>query len=174
MDLRYPIGELHLKEEINKNDIEQWISEIEKAPDKLSEAVSGLTEEQIDSPYRPDGWTVRQVVHHIADSHINGYIRFKLGLTEEQPTIKPYDEASWAKLNDSNLPIEVSITLISSLHKRLVNLLKSFNENDFSKTVNHPENGTMTLAQLIATYAWHGNHHIAHITSLRERMGWVC
>jgi uncharacterized damage-inducible protein DinB len=172
MNLRYPIGGLHIKKEITKNDIEQWIHEIEETPDKLSKAVKGLTEEQLNTPYRPDGWTVRQVVHHLADAHINGYIRFKLGLTEEQPTIKPYDEVSWAKLNDNNMPIEVSMTLFSALHKRLVYLLKSLNENDLSKMVYHPDNGVMTLAQLIATYAWHGKHHVAHITSLRDRMGW--
>lgn len=172
MDLRFPIGQLQVTENITEENIKQWIHEIAQAPHKLEEAVSELAEEQLDTPYRPNGWTVRQVVHHLADAHLNGITRFKLGLTEVQPTIKTFNEVAWVNLPDSRLPIDVSITLLSSVHKRMVTLLESLNKEDLKKTVFHPENGIVSLEKLIATYAWHGNHHIAHITSLRERMGW--
>ena len=136
-------------------------------------AVAGLTPEQLDTPYRPGGWTVRQVVHHVPDSHINSYVRFKLALTEEEPTIKPYDEARWAKLADTaTTPVEVSLTLLDSLHSRWVPLLQSLTEADFARQFRHPELGMVRLDRNLALYAWHGKHHVAHITSLRERMGW--
>jgi hypothetical protein len=134
-------------------------------------AVASLSPEQLDTPYRPGGWTVRTVVHHVPDSHINSYVRFKLALTEDEPVIKPYDEAAWAKLVDSG-PIEPSLTLLESLHERWVQLLKTLSDADFARQFRHPELGAVRLDQNLALYAWHGKHHVAHITSLRERMGW--
>ena len=149
------------------------IIEIESAPANLRQAVKGLTDEQLDTPYRPEGWTVRQVVHHIPDSHINAYIRMKLALTEEEPTIGTYEEKDWAKLNDVfQTPVEVSLSLLESLHKRWIVLLKSLTEADCKRKLIHPESGQKTVDWLIALYAWHGKHHTAHITSLRERMKW--
>jgi uncharacterized damage-inducible protein DinB len=154
-------------------DIERGIDEIERAPARLRAAVEGLTAEQLDTPYRPDGWTVRQVVHHVPDSHLNSYCRFKLALTEDEPTIKPYREERWAELADSRAtPIEVSLVLLESLHKRWVGLLKSLEHSDFSRAFRHPEIGLITLAQNLRLYSWHGRHHTAQVTSLRERMGW--
>jgi hypothetical protein len=137
--------------------------------------VAGLDQEQLDTPYRPGGWTVRQVVHHIGDSHINSIVRFKLALTEETPTIRPYDEALWAELPDSRTaPVDPSLALIDTLHARWVLLLRSMSEQDFERRFHHPEHDrTFTLARTLAMYAWHGQHHIAHITRLRERMGWA-
>lgn len=172
MNKRYPIGEFKLKEGIYQDDIEQWISEIEEAPQKLVVAVKGLAEEQLDYPYRPEGWTLRQVVHHLADAHMNGYIRFKVGLTEEIPIIKTYDEVSWAKLIDNSLPIDVSLNLLFSIHSRLVTLLKSLDRQELKRKVIHPDHGDMTIEQLIAVYAWHGKHHTAHITCFRETKKW--
>ncbi len=135
--------------------------------------MAGLSPEQLDTPYRPGGWTVRQVVHHVPDSHINSYIRFKLALTEPEPTIKPYDEALWAELADTPAtPVEVSLTLLDSLHGRWVPLLRSLSGADFARQFRHPELGMVRLDGNLALYAWHGRHHVAHITSLRERMGW--
>ncbi|MGG1217229.1 YfiT family bacillithiol transferase [Priestia endophytica] len=169
---QYPIGKFTVKENIQKEDIQGWTSDIGNAPKQLSEAVKGLTEEQLATPYREGGWKLSQVVHHLADSHLNGYIRFKLGLTERDPFINTYDEVSWAKLPDNDLPIEVSLHLLSALHERLHKMLKSLEEKDLKKIVQHPENGKITVEQLIATYAWHGKHHIAHITTLRNQKGW--
>ena len=133
----------------------------------------GLSPEQLDTPYRPEGWTVRQVVHHVPESHMNAYVRFKLALTEDHPTIKPYDEDAWAKLPDVAItPIEVSLQLLAALHSRWVDLLRSMQPSDFARTLFHPERGLLTLDQMLAMYAWHSAHHLAHITSLRERMGW--
>ena len=148
--------------------------DIAAAPAKMRAAVSGLTDEQLDTPYREGGWTVRQVVHHVPDSHLNAYCRLKLALTEERPTIRPYDESTWAKLDDSRLtPIEVSLTLLESLHARWMTLFRSMKPEDFGRTFRHPEHeGTQTVDWLVAMYAWHGKHHAGHITSLRERMGW--
>jgi hypothetical protein len=134
--------------------------------------VAGLDDAQLDTPYREGGWTVRQLVHHVADSHANSYIRFKLALTEDWPTIKPYDEKAWANLADSQMPIDVSMALIAALHTRWVNLLGSMSEGDFSKGYTHPENGKQTLAVALAIYDWHSRHHVAHITALRARQGW--
>jgi uncharacterized damage-inducible protein DinB len=141
-------------------------------PERLREAVSGLNDRQIDTPYREGGWTVRQVVHHVADSHANCYIRFKLALTEDWPTIKPYDQAAWARLADSRLPIDGSLVFLESLHARWVPLVESLTDADFERGYNHPENGRQTLATVLALYGWHSLHHTAHITGLRARQGW--
>jgi uncharacterized damage-inducible protein DinB len=136
-------------------------------------AVQGLSDEQLNTPYRPEGWTVRQVVHHVPESHLNSYIRFKLAITEDEPTIKPYFEDRWAKLDDANTaPVELSLNLLDALHERWVWFLRSLKEGDFQRTFRHPEMGTVSLDKNIALYAWHGRHHVAHVTSLRERMGW--
>lgn len=135
--------------------------------------MAGLTSEQLDTPYRPDGWTVRQVVHHVPESHMNAYIRFKLALTEDEPTIKPYDEVAWAKLPDvESTPIEVSLTMLDALHDRWVRVLKEMRDADFARTFRHPHLGLVRLEGNLALYAWHGKHHLAHITSLRDRKGW--
>jgi uncharacterized damage-inducible protein DinB len=134
--------------------------------------IEGLSEQQLETPYRDGGWTVRQVVHHVADSHVNSYVRFKLAMTEEEPTIKPYMEDRWAELADSKSPVEVSLSLLDSLHKRWNLLLRSFQSSDWQRTFRHPEMGLLTLDQTLALYSWHGRHHVAHITTLRDRMGW--
>jgi len=151
----------------------QAISEIAEAPANLRAAVEGLTPEQLDTSYRSGGWTVRQVVHHVPDSHLNSYCRFKLALTEDEPTIRAYQEDRWAELEEARTaPVEVSLALLESLHRRWVLMLKSLAPADFQRTFRHPEIGVVTLAQTACLYAWHGRHHVAHITSLRERMGW--
>lgn len=171
--LRYPIGTYDAKQNISEEQRQHWITEISVTPRSLGSAVEGLSSEQVDTPYRSGGWTVRQVVHHLPDSHMNSYIRFKLALTEEQPTIKPYMEDRWAQLADyHNTPIETSLALLTSLHQRWVTLLKSLHPTDFSRTFKHPESGVLTLDQTVGLYAWHGKHHVAQITSLRERMNW--
>ena len=151
----------------------QLIGEIAAAPVLLSEAVKDLHGPQLETPYRPDGWTVRQVVHHVADSHMNSFIRFRLALTEEEPVVKPYDQEKWAGLHDSlTAPIETSLQLLESLHSRWVAMLGSLSEADFGRTFRHPELGVLRLDANLAQYAWHGRHHAAHITGLRQRMGW--
>jgi DinB family protein len=173
MDLRYPIGPFKLEGAVSSEDIQRAIAQISEAPAELRAAVAGLTLDQLDTPYRPGGWTVRQVVHHVPDSHLNSYCRFKLALTEDEPTIKPYREERWAELSDSReTPIEVSLSLLESLHQRWVTLLKSFGPAEFERTFLHPAIGVVTLAQNACLYAWHGRHHTAHVTSLRERMQW--
>lgn len=167
MDVRYPIGTFQLEGDISKTLTNQWIEEMAILPYKLREAVSGLRDEQLDMPYREGGWNIRQVVHHIADSHMNAYIRFKLALTEDSPVIKPYEEAIWAELEDSKLPVEVSLTLIESVHARLVTLLKSLNDEQLKRTFVHPESGIVSVEKNIGMYAWHGNHHLAHITNAK-------
>jgi uncharacterized damage-inducible protein DinB len=172
-DLRYPIGKADRTPSLAPGERAQRIDAVAAAPAQLRLAVSGLTDQQLDTPYRPDGWTVRQVVHHVADSHINAYMRFRLGLTEENPTIRPYDEKAWAELPDvRHLPVEVSLHLLDNLHERLVHLLRSTPPSSFARTIVHPENGPMTLDTLLGIYAWHGAHHTAHITGLRTRQGW--
>jgi DinB superfamily len=172
-ELRYPVGRFSFPEEMTLRERQAWIAEIAEAPAKLRMAVAGLTTEQLDVPYRPGGWTVRQVIHHLPDSHINSYVRFKLALTEDTPLIKPYDEARWAELPDaSTTPVEVSLTLLDSLHQRWVRLLESMRDSDFERSFRHPELGLVRLDRNVALYAWHGRHHVAHIASLRERMGW--
>ncbi|MGC5325920.1 YfiT family bacillithiol transferase [Brevibacillus sp. SYSU BS000544] len=172
MDLRYPIGTFEWAGEASAEQMSKWIDEIEAIPTQLRLAVKGLSPEQLDTPYRPDGWTLRQVVHHVADSHMNSYIRFKLALTEDEPTIKPYEEASWAELADSAQPVEVSLTLLDALHERWIVLLRSMSPEDFKRSFIHPQNGVVSLTHATGLYSWHGRHHIAHVTTLRERMGW--
>jgi uncharacterized damage-inducible protein DinB len=172
-DLRYPIGKCPSKSVLTPDERRAAIDAIAETPDRLKAAIAGLSPQQLDTPYRPGGWTVRQLIHHLPDSHMNSYVRFKLALTEDEPTIKPYDEALWAKLNDSQeTPIEVSLTLLEALHKRWVTLLRGMRPEDFARRLKHPERGTMTLDDALTTYSWHGKHHVAHITSLRHRMGW--
>src|SRR6266545_362883 len=172
-DLRYPIGRLALKPELTEAERAEAIATIEACPAALRQALAGLTPEQLDTPYRPGGWTVRQVAHHVPDSHMNAYIRFKWALTEEEPAIKAYHEDRWAELADSRAtPIEVSLSLLESLHRRWVDLLRSMRSEDFRRALIHPENGRRTLDQMLTTYAWQSAHHVAHVTSLRERMGW--
>ena len=178
MDLQYPIGKFAWGRSgegllASEAERQQWIAEIESTPGRLRAAVSGLPEAQLDTPYRPGGWTVRQVVHHLPDSHMNSYVRFRLALTENEPTIKPYDEGRWAQLSDARTaPAEVSLTLVESLHQRWVSLLRSLEPEDFSRVFKHPELGRVTLERNLALYAWHGKHHVAHIVNLRTRSGW--
>lgn len=172
-DLRYPIGRFAADPDVTEEKRQRWIGEIANAPDRLRAAVDRLSAEQLDTPYRPGGWTVRQVVHHLPDSHLNAYVRMKLALTEAEPTVKTYDEAAWAELADGRTaPVEISIALLDSLHRRWVLLLRSLSPLDFARTFRHPEWGTVTLDWYLQQYAWHGRHHAAHVTSLRERMGW--
>jgi hypothetical protein len=173
-DLRYPVGSFQFDGDVSPGKREQRISEIAAAPGHLREAVAGLTPMQLDTPYRPGGWTVRQVVHHLPDSHLHAYTRIKLALTEEEPTIKPYEEARWAELPDARTgPIDPSLALLESLHQRWLLLLRQLRPSDFERRFRHPEHNRMfALDETIALYAWHGRHHVAHITSLRQRMGW--
>ena len=172
-DLRYPIGK-YAPQPFSAEQLSKWIIDIRYLPNHLENAVLNLDEHQLETPYRPEGWTVKQLVHHVADSHMNAYIRFKLGLTEINPVIKPYDEAEWAKLNDTkNLPINISITLLFALHARWVEVLEKIKEEEWNRTVFHPEqNKEITLWHLLGMYAWHSLHHTAHITALRQRMNW--
>jgi DinB family protein len=171
--LRYPVGKFDLTTELTNDQRKECIRQIAEAPVKLRAAIAGLSPEQLETPYRPDGWTVRQVVHHLPDSHLNSYIRFKLAITEDEPTIRPYYEDRWAELVDARTaPVEVSLALLESLHERWVMLLKSMTESDFARKLTHPELGTVNLNRYVGLYAWHGRHHVAHITSLRQRMGW--
>ena len=172
-DLRYPTGRHQRPESLTDDQRRAAISAIASAPANMRAAVRGLDDVQLDTPYRPDGWTVRQVVHHVPESHLNAYTRFKLALTEDTPTIKPYDEDAWAKLGDvRSTPIETSLVLLEALHDRWVRLLQTLAPADFDRRLNHPENGMMNLHQLLALYAWHGAHHVAHIRNLRLRNGW--
>lgn len=174
MDLRYPIGPFEWKGSISDEERCELIGAIEEAPMRLRAAVEGLTQKQLDTPYRPGGWTVRQVVHHLADSHLNAYLRFKLALTEDEPSVKTYDEKRWAELTDArSLPVEVSLALLDALHQRLVTLMRSLQPAEFARTFRHPDLGLVPLDRQVAIYAWHGRHHVAHITSLRDRMGWT-
>lgn len=170
MDRRYPIGKYEHVDVISSSQKEVWISEIEELPTILKEAVKGLTEEQLDLEYREGGWTLRQVVHHLADSHMNSLIRFKLALTEDEPTIKPYFEDRWAKLEDSvNTDINLSLMLLDALHKKWVILLRSMTESDYKRQFYHPGSQIMIrLDNALGMYAWHGKHHVAHITTLRN------
>jgi uncharacterized damage-inducible protein DinB len=173
VDLRYPIGKFKAPESNSATVRAEHIETLRQLPERLRAAVSGLSDAQLDTPYRDRGWTVRQLVHHVADSHVNSVVRFKLALTEDWPTIKPYDEKAWAELPDSKtLPIDGSLVLIEALHARWVALLESMSEPDFARGIKHPERGPSDLALTLALYAWHSQHHTAHITALRERMGW--
>ena len=172
-DLRFPIGKFHFDGPLAAQQKQAALDEIANTPGNLRAAIKGLSEAQLDTPYRPGGWTVRQVVHHVPDSHLNSYVRFKLALTEDEPTIKPYAEDRWAELADTRTtPVEVSLTLLESLHDRWVRLLRSLISEDWKRTYRHPELGAMTLEKTLALYAWHGRHHVAHITALREQNGW--
>jgi hypothetical protein len=172
-DLRYPIGKFTYDGPLTDAQKQEALNHIAETPAKLRSAVKGLSEAQLNTPYRPGGWTVRQVVHHMPDSHVNSYVRFKLALTEQEPTIKPYAEDRWAELADTKAtPIEVSLTLLDSLHDRWVRLLRCMTAEDWKKSFRHPALGLMPLERNLALYSWHGRHHVAHITSLREREGW--
>jgi DinB family protein len=175
-DLRYPVGKFSPPVEGTPPERAAGrassIETLRQLPERLRAAVNGLNDTQLDTPYRDGGWTVRQVVHHFADSHANSYIRFKLALTEDWPTIKPYDEAAWARLHDSRMPVEPSLEFVAGLHARLVDLLESMTDADFERGFDHPERGRMTLATNLELYNWHSRHHVAHITNLRRRMGW--
>jgi hypothetical protein len=171
-DPRYPIGKFSAPAENTPAVRAAQIETLRLLPERLGAAVAGLNDAQLDTPYRDGGWTVRQVVHHFADSHANSYIRFKLALTEDSPTITAYDEAAWARLPDSTLAIEPSLAFITGLHQRLVALLESMSEEDFERGFNHPERGRVSLATNLAIYDWHSRHHTAHINRLRSRKGW--
>ena len=172
-DLSYPIGKFTPERDLSPQRRAELIAQIAEAPARLRAAVQGLSAQQLDTPYRPQGWTVRQVVHHVPDSHVNAYIRFKLALTEPEPTIKPYEQQLWAELADCRqTPVETSLTLLDCLHQRWVILLQSIADSNWERSFRHPELGMVRLDTNLALYAWHGRHHVAHITGLRERMGW--
>jgi hypothetical protein len=172
-DPRYPVGEFRLDAPITPARRAAWLDEIAAAPARLREAVCGLDDAKLDTPYRDGGWTVRQVVHHVPDSHLNAYVRFRLALTEDAPIIRPYLEARWAELPDARSgPVEMSLALLETLHVRWVELLRAMTEADFRREFRHPEQGTKTLEVAAAKYAWHGRHHVAHVTALRARRNW--
>jgi DinB superfamily len=194
-DLKYPVGKFDKQAAYSSSERATFIEVLEETPAQMRAAVAGLSDAQLETPYRPDGWTVRQVVHHVPDSHMNAYIRLKLALTEDKPIIKPYDETAWALLSDSRGPCEVSLDLLEALHSRWVNLWRNLQETDWRRGFVHPEMlksdqakavadpewaqgftadqfGVITLEQMLGTYAWHSRHHVAHITHLRERSGW--
>ena len=173
-NLRYPIGTFRFDGDVSHHTRGQRLDEIAAAPAQLRHAVAGLSTPQLDTPYRPGGWTVRQVVHHLPDSHLNAYTRIKLALTEDEPTIKPYEEARWAELVDARTaPLEPSLQLLESLHQRWLLLLRGLEPADFERRFRHPEHGRIfVIDEAVAMYAWHGRHHVAHINSLRKRMGW--
>ncbi len=173
MDLSYPIGRFDFHQTISPSQYPALIREIAAAPALYRDAVRGLDDSQLDTPYRPGGWTVRQTVHHVADSHMNSFIRLRLALTEPEPTISAYDEKAWAELYDSRTaPVEFSLQLIENLHARWVALLETLSPDDFARSFRHPERGLVRLDTNLALYVWHGRHHAAHITALRERNGW--
>src|SRR5207237_8491874 len=173
-DPRYPIGNFTYDGPPSEQQRNQFIDNIEQTPARLRAAIQGLSSQQIETPYRDDGWAVRQVVHHVPESHMNAYIRFKLALTEDNPTIKPYQEDAWAKLADvKRTPIDTSLGLLDALHQRWVTLLELLKPEDFRRSLVHPESGSLTLEYLLQMYAWHGKHHVAHVTALRQRRGWL-
>lgn len=171
-DLRYPIGKFSRDFELTAELKKQFVEEIERFPQKLKSAIENLNDERLDAPYRPGGWTIRQTVHHVADSHLNAVTRFKLALTEDVPTIRPYYEERWAELADSRLPVESSLQIVEGLHSRWTTLLEAMTEQDFQRKLIHPDSGEWTLAQFLGLYSWHGLHHTAHIVRLRERNDW--
>ena len=173
-DLRFPIGRFEMPATVTPQLRTAAIEEIAALPGRMRAAVYGLEEAQLDTPYRPDGWTIRQVVHHVPDSHMNALIRLKLAITEDAPTIKPYDEAAWARLVDSTMGIESSLAILDGVHARWVSLLRALRPDDYARTWIHPEfpDGPRTIEWLAQQYAWHSRHHVAHITSLRARQGW--
>jgi hypothetical protein len=171
--LRYPIGKFKFPDAVSPEDRAKFVEQIAEAPARMKAAVAGLSDEQLDTPYRPGGWTVRQVVHHVPDSHLNSYIRFRWALTEEDPSIKTYHEDRWAELPDARTaPVVASLALLESLHSRWGALLSSLTDQDWKRTFRHPELGPVSLEKNAALYAWHGQHHVAHIRGLRERKGW--
>lgn len=174
-DPRYPIGRFRYDGGVDRQQEKHWIAEIAAAPSALRAAIAGLTGAQLDTPYREHGWTLRQVVHHLPDSHLNAYTRIKLALTEDEPVIKPYDEARWAELPDVHAtPVETSLTLLECLHRRWVLLLRELGPAELGRRFRHPEhNRSIGLREMLALYAWHGRHHVAHVTALRSRMGWT-
>ena len=173
MDLQYPVGKFTVEENLSDARRSELIGQIAEAPGKLRDALKGLDAKQLDTPYRDGGWTLRQVAHHLADSHMNAYVRFKLALTEETPAVKPFKEAAWAELPDSHVtPIDVSLALVESLHARWVVLLRSLKPADWERPVLHSEAGPMSLNLLLGLYAWHGAHHVAQISALRARNQW--
>jgi uncharacterized damage-inducible protein DinB len=172
-DPRYPVGKFSYAGPPTEDQKRDFLDDVARTPANLRAAVKGLSDTQLDTPYREGGWTVRQVVHHVPDSHLNSYVRFKLALTEDEPTIKTYAEDRWAALADTKAtPIEVSLTMLDSLHDRWVRLLRSLKPEDWKRTFRHPELGAMTLEKNLALYAWHGKHHVAHVTELRKQRGW--
>jgi uncharacterized damage-inducible protein DinB len=171
-DLRFPVGKFDKNLEIKPEQRKKFIETISQLPKTLEKSIADLSDEQLDTPYRPEGWTVRQTVHHVADSHMNAYTRFKLALTEDVPTIRPYAEDRWADLADSRLPVDVSLKIIEGIHERWSALLESMSDADFQKQLNHPDSGVWTLENFLGLYEWHSRHHTAHITKLRERNGW--
>ena len=173
-DMSYPIGEFQAQPEVAEATRQHLIESLAEAPARLRKAIEGLSAHQLDTPYRPGGWTVRQLVHHLADSHMNSYIRMKLAVTEEAPLVKPYDEKRWAELHDGRAALpEMSVALLEALHRRWVLFLLSLVPEDFERIFRHPESGVLSLDTALQYYEWHGRHHIAQITSLRERMGWT-
>lgn len=172
IDPRYPVGKFSTPASVTTQQRAQFLNEVAQTPVNLRAAVKGLTDAQLDTPYRDGGWTPRQVVHHMADSHMNALIRFKLALTEENPTVKLYAESLWANLADAKLPIETSLIILDQVHHRWDTVLRDLNEAEWARTFNHPENGVRRLDQVLALYAWHGRHHVAHITELRKQKGW--
>ncbi len=171
-DLRYPIGRYTPPDPISDADVAQWISEIADLPARLRAAVEEMTESQLDTPYRPDGWTVRQVVHHLGDSHLNALARFKWALTEDAPTIMSYKQDQWVQLPDAKLTPVATLDLLDALHARWVALLGALTPEDLSRVYVHPDSGPTPLRRVVGMYAWHGRHHLTHITALAERMGW--
>jgi uncharacterized damage-inducible protein DinB len=171
VDLRYPVGQFD-RATIGAEHRAEHINTYAELPAKLAAAVDGLSEEQLETPYRPGGWTLRQTVHHIAESHINGFIRIKFALTEDSPTIMPYDEARWADLPDGSMPLGASMKILEGVHARLTTILENLSDEQFERTYVNPESGAWTIDAFIALYAWHSRHHTAHITSTRERLGW--
>jgi DinB superfamily len=172
-DPRFPIGKFSYQGPLSTDQKARYLDDIEQTPARLEAAVRGLSETQLDTPYREGGWTVRQVVHHVPDSHMNSYMRFKLALTEEEPTIRSYMEDRWAELPEArSAPVAPSLALLASLHSRWMLMLRAFKPEDWKRTFRHPEIGLMDLEKNLALYSWHGRHHVAHITALRERMGW--
>jgi DinB superfamily len=172
-DARYPIGEFSFDGTLSESEKSKHLDHIEQTPARLRTAVQGLSQKQLDTPYRDGGWTVRQVVHHVPDSHLNAYVRFKLALTEDEPTIRPYAEKPWAELPDGkSAEVELSLVLLESLHRRWMLTLRNIKPDEWKRTLRHPEMGLLNLEKTLALYSWHGRHHVAHVTGLRERMRW--
>jgi hypothetical protein len=172
LDLSYPVGRFDHHAQRTAETRRAAIEDIAALPARMREAIRNLTEGQLDTPYRPGGWTVRQLVHHVADSHMNGYIRTKLAITEENPTIKPYDQDAWSRLADSRLPIDVSLAILDAVHARWTAINRGLQEGDVARTLVHPDLGQLTVDRHIHLYGWHSRHHVAHITSLRQRENW--